>query len=184
VLSISVVLGALGFTLPKTWLSRRIKARQEKIINALPDMLDLLMVCVESGMSFDSALTRVAEQPEGRRSPLHQEVLRLNLEIRAGRPRHEALRALANRCGVRDVSAMVSVFIQTDRLGTSISSALRVYAENARVKRRHRAEERAYLAPVKMIFPMILFLMPAFMLVAMGPALLGLLASLRAMGAR
>ena len=178
----SIVLGIVGYSLlPRIWLRRRIAARQENIVNMLPEMLDLLMVCVDSGMSFDSALARVAEQPEVRRSPLHQEVRQMNLEIRAGRPRHEALRALADRCGVRDVSAMVSVFIQTDRLGTSISTALRVYADTARTKRRHRAEERAYLAPVKMIFPMVIFLMPAFMLVALAPSFISVLASLRAL---
>jgi tight adherence protein C len=172
---ISIGLAAVGFILPTLWLRRRIRARQEAIGNALPDVLDLLTVCVEGGMGFDAALARVAEQPEGRKSPLHQEILRMILEMRAGRQRQEALRALAERCGTRDIATMVSVFIQTDRLGTSMGKTLRVHADTSREQRRQRAEERAYLAPLKMLFPTALFLMPAFMLVAMGPPLLMIL---------
>lgn len=175
-----LVLGALlfaiaGFIAPELWLRRRAAARQGRIAGALPDTLDLLTVCVEAGMGFDAALARVAEQPEMARSPLHAEILRMNLEVRAGRPRPEALRAFAERCGVREVTTMVSIFIQTDRLGSSIAKTLRVHSETARVQRRHRAEEQAYLAPLKMIFPTILFMMPAFVLVAMGPSLLGIM---------
>jgi tight adherence protein C len=178
----SVMLGAAGFFLPSLWLHRRAKARQEDIVNALPDVLDLLTVCVEGGMSFDAALARVAEQPEAKNSPFHQELLRMIHEMRAGRPRQEALRALADRCGVQEVNAMVSVFIQTDRLGTSMGKTLRVHADSSRIERRHRAEARAYVAPLKMIFPTALFLMPAFMLVAMGPSLLKILAALNMAG--
>jgi len=178
----SVMLGAAGFFMPNLWLHYRAKARQEDVVNALPDVLDLLTVCVEGGMGFDAALARVAEQPEARNSALHQELLRMIHEMRAGRPRQEALRALADRCGVQEVSAMVSVFIQTDRLGTSMGKTLRVHADSSRIERRHRAEARAYVAPLKMIFPTALFLMPAFMLVAMGPSLLKILAALNLAG--
>jgi len=182
VLLYSVMLGAGGFFLPDLWVYRRAKSRGEAIVNALPDVLDLLTVCVESGMGFDAALARVTEQPETRKSPFHQEILRMILEMRAGRPRQEALRGLADRCGVQEVNAMVSVFIQTDRLGTSMGKTLRVHADSSRVERRHRAEERAYVAPLKMIFPTALFLMPAFMLVAMGPSLLKIMAALSRAG--
>ena len=178
----AVMLGAGGFLVPNLWLHRRAKARQESIVNALPEVLDLLTVCVEGGMSFDAALARVAEQPESRKSSLHQELLRMIHEMRAGRPRAEALRALSDRCGVQEVNAMVSVFIQTDRLGTSMGKTLRVHADSSRIERRHRAEERAYVAPLKMIFPTALFLMPAFMLVAMGPSLLKIMAVLNRAG--
>ncbi len=178
----SVMLGAAGFFIPNLWLHRRAKARQEDVTNALPDVLDLLTVCVEGGMGFDAALARVAEQPESRKSAFHQELVRMIHEMRAGRPRQEALRALADRCGVQEVNAMVSVFIQTDRLGTSMGKTLRVHADSSRVERRHRAEARAYVAPLKMIFPTALFLMPAFMLVAMGPSLLKILAALNRAG--
>lgn len=171
----SLLFAAAGFIVPELWLRRSAAARQERIAAALPDTLDLLTVCVEAGMGFDAALARVAEQSEMVRSPLHEEILRMNLEVRAGRPRQEALRALAERCGVRDVTTMVSVFIQTDRLGSSIARALRVHSETARVRRRHRAEEQAYLVPLKMIVPTIIFMMPAFVLVAMGPSLMAII---------
>jgi tight adherence protein C len=171
----SIILAGLGFLLPNLWLRRRIRFRQEAIGNALPDLLDLLTVCVEGGMGFDAALARVAEQPEARKSPLHQEIMRMILEMRAGRQRQEALRALADRCGTREIATMVSVFIQTDRLGTSMGKTLRVHADTSRVQRRQRAEERAQLAPLKMLFPTAIFLMPAFMLVAMGPPMLQIL---------
>jgi tight adherence protein C len=174
-LTVSLILAPAGFVLPDFWLRRRIRRRAEQIVNTLPDVLDLLMVCVEAGMGFDAAVARVAEQPEMRESPLHQEMLRMHMEVRAGRPRAEALRGFGERTGVLDVKAMVSAFIQTDRLGTPLGKTLRVHADAGRVRRRHRAEERAYLAPLKMIVPTVVFLMPSFMLVAMGPAFLKVL---------
>lgn len=180
-LLVSLACFAVGFLLPDFWLYNRIKERQRAILNALPDVLDLLMVCVEAGLGFDSAVARVAEQEELTRSPLHQELMRMHLEVRAGRPREEALRTLGERCGVQEVRSMVSAFIQSDRLGTPLGKTLRVHAESARIQRRHRAEERASLAPLKMIFPTVLFLMPAFFLVAMAPSLLGLIKSFRSL---
>jgi tight adherence protein C len=180
-LIVSVGLFAAGFLLPDFWLYNRIKERQRAILNMLPDVLDLLMVCVEAGLGFDSAVARVAEQEDLTRSPLHQELMRMHLEVRAGRPREETLRALGERCGVQEVRSMVSAFIQSDRLGTPLGKTLRVHAESARTQRRHRAEERASLAPLKMIFPTVLFLMPAFFLVAMAPSLLGLIKSFRSL---
>ncbi len=171
-LLIALLLGAIGFFAPNVWLGFRIQERQREIVNALPNVLDLLMVCVEAGMGFDAAVARVAEQAGRRRSPLHENLMLMHYETRAGRPREEALRGLADRTGVRDVKSIVSAFIQTDRLGTPLGRTLRVHAEAARVARRHRAEERAQLAPVKMIFPTVFFLMPSFFLVAMGPSVL------------
>ncbi len=181
-LAISLILAVVGFFLPDFWLHNRIKARQREIVHALPDVLDLLMVCVEAGMGFDAAVARVAEQPENRHSPLHQEMLRMHLEVRAGRPRAEALRAFGDRTGVDEIKAMVTAFVQTEKLGTPLGKTLRVHADSARVKRRHRAEERAHLAPLKMLFPTVFFLMPAFFLVTMAPSLLGLLRLLDALG--
>jgi len=180
-LIISLVCLAIGFMLPDFWLYNRIKERQRAIVNMLPDVLDLLMVCVEAGLGFDAAVARVAEQEELTRSPLHQELMRMHLEVRAGRPREEALRSLGERCGVQEVRSMVSAFVQSERLGTPLGKTLRVHAETARVQRRHRAEERASLAPLKMIFPTVLFLMPAFFLVAMAPSLIGLIKSFRSL---
>jgi tight adherence protein C len=178
----SVALAAAGFFLPDFWLRNRIAVRQRDIVNALPDVLDLLMVCVEAGMGFDAAVARVAEQPEIARSPLHQEMMRMHLEVRAGRPRDEALRAFAERTGVQEVKSMVGAFIQTEKLGTPLGKTLRIHADSARIQRRHRAEERAYLAPLKMIFPTVFFLMPAFFMVAMAPPLLGLIEVFRTLG--
>ncbi len=180
ILPISLILTVLGFFVPDLWLRGRIRARQREILHALPDTLDLLMVCVEAGMGFDAAVGRVAERPEGQRSPLLQEMLRMHLEIRVGRPREEALHAFGERTGVEEVKSIVAAFIQTERLGTSLGRTLRVHAESARVKRRHRAEELAHMAPLKMIFPTVVFLMPVFFLVTLAPALLRLLEALRA----
>jgi tight adherence protein C len=181
-LLMSVALGGLGFFLPDVWLSRTVRRRRENVVEALPDVLDLLMVCVEAGMGFDAAVARISNQP-GRQSPLHEELNRMHLEIRAGRPREEALRDLGERTNVEEVRRLVTAFIQADRLGTPLGKTLRVYAETARVERRHRAEARAYLAPLKMIFPTAIFLLPAFMLVAMAPSLLSLMKLFQSMGA-
>jgi tight adherence protein C len=174
-LMVSVVLAGIGFFIPDVWLSRRLRQRQMGIIHALPDVLDLLMVCVEGGLGFDAAVARIADRPDSVRNALHEELMRMHLEIRAGRPREEALRGIADRTGVEPVRRVVTAFIQAERLGTPLGKTLRVHAESARVERRHRAEERAYLAPLKMIFPTAIFLMPAFMLVAMGPSVVNLL---------
>ena len=183
-LPVSLILMVLGFLLPNVWLHSKIRARQRDVANALPDVLDLLMVCVEAGMAFNAAVARVAEQPEMRHSPLHQEMLRMHHEVRAGRPRQEALRALGERAGVRELMTVVGAFIQTEQLGTSLGKTLRIHADFARVQRRFRAEERAQLVPVKMLFPTVFFLLPAFFLVTLAPALLKLLETISAMGAR
>jgi tight adherence protein C len=171
-LPVSIILGGLGFFLPDVWLKLRTRQRQSAVTNALPDVLDMLMVCVEAGMGFDAAVARVAEQHGSKASPLHAELLRMHLEIRAGRPREEALRGLADRLGTEEMRSIVGSFIQTDRLGTPLGKTLRVQAEASRVQRRHRAETRAQMVPLLMLGPTILFLLPSFMLVAMAPSLL------------
>jgi len=180
-LAISLILAVIGFFLPDFWLHNRIKVRKREIVHALPDVLDMLMVCVEAGMGFDAAVARVAEQPEGRHSPLHQDMFRMHLEVRAGRPRAEALRAFGERTGTDEIKSMVTAFVQTEKLGTPLGKTLRVHADSARVQRRHRAEERAHLAPLKMLVPTVFFLMPAFFLVTMAPSLLGLMRLLKAL---
>jgi tight adherence protein C len=182
-LAVSLILAVIGFFLPDVFLRNRIKVRQREIVHALPDVLDLLMVCVEAGMGFDAAVARVAEQPETRNRPLYADLMRMHLEVRAGRPRTEALRALGERTGVLEVKTMVGAFIQTEKLGTPLGKTLRVHADSARVQRRHRAEELAHLAPLKMLFPTVFFLMPAFFLVTLAPSLLGLMKLLKAIGA-
>lgn len=181
VLLISFIFAVPGYMLPDLWLRWRIKARQRDVLHALPNVLDLLMVCIEAGMGFDSAVARVAERPESRLSPLHQEMLRMHLEVRAGRPREEAFRGLGERTGVPDLMALVGAFIQAEQLGTPLGKTLRIHAESARVQRRLRAEERAQLAPLKMIFPTVIFLFPVFFLVTFAPGLLGLMDVFKAM---
>ena len=182
VLPVSVVLGATAFFVPDLWLWGRIRGRRQAVQNALPDVLDLLMVCVEAGMGFDAAVARVAEQPEMRKSPLHQELLRMHLEVRAGRPREEAFRAFSARIDTEDVRSMVSAFIQTEKLGTSLGRTLRVQSDASRVQRRHRAETKAQLAPLMMLIPTVVLLMPAFMLVAMAPSLLKIFQIMNSVG--
>jgi tight adherence protein C len=180
-LPVSIILAGLGFFVPDLWLRMRTRTRQREITNALPDVLDMLMVCVEAGMGFDAAIARVAEQ-ETKGSPLHGEMMRMHLEVRAGRPREEALRAFADRIGTEEIRSIVGSFIQTDRLGTSLGKTLRVQAEASRVQRRHRAETKAQLAPAMMLLPTIIFLMPSFMMVAMAPSLLRILEILGTIG--
>ena len=177
-LPVSIFLALLGCFLPHFWLKMRIQARQRQVLHALPNVLDLLMVCIEAGLGFDAAVARVSERAEVRNSPLHQEMMRMHLEVRAGRPREEAMRGLGDRTGVDEVKALVSAFIQTERLGTSLGKTLRIHAESARVQRRLRAEERAHLAPLKMLFPTVVFLFPVFFLVTFAPAMLQLMAAL------
>ena len=178
-LPVSLFLGVLGCFLPDLWLRKRIKTRQLDILHALPNVLDLLMVCIEAGLGFDAAFLRVADRDEVRGSPLHQEMFRTHLEVRAGRPREEALRGLGERTGVEEVKALMGAFIQTERLGTSLGKTLRIHAESARVQRRVRAEEHAQLAPLKMLFPTVVFLFPVFFLVTFAQAMLKLLAALK-----
>ena len=175
VIQISVILAGFAFFAPDLWLRGKVRVRQRQVDHALPDVLDLLVVCVEAGMGFDSAVARVAEQAGMDGSPLHQELMRMHLEVRAGRPREEALRSLAERLHTPDIRSLVSAFIQTEKLGTSLGRTLRVQSDASRVQRRHRAERKAQLAPLMMLMPTVIFLMPAFMLVAMAPPMLKML---------
>jgi tight adherence protein C len=183
VLLISAILAIIGFLLPDYWLMRKIKERQRLVQNALPDVLDLLVVCVEAGMGLDAAIAKVTSPDLVEvDTPLHRELRRVHLEFRAGRPRGEALHALGERTGVDDVRKIVAAFVQTEKLGTSMADSLRIHADAARVQRRLRAERAAYLAPLKMLPITVVFLFPPF-LIAM--ALPPLLATVTAMfGAR
>lgn len=168
----------LGWVIPGWYVGRRAKARQHEIQNALADALDLLVVCVEAGLGLNQALLRVALEV-GHISPvLAEELGHTNLQIRAGTPRHEALRDLGMRTGVQDVEALVTMMIQTERFGTSIAHALRVHADTLREKRRQRAEERAAKTAVKMIFPLAFCIFPSMFIVILGPAFLSILESL------
>lgn len=172
---------AAGLFLPHRWLLWRIKQRQEEISAALPDALDLMVVCVEAGLGLDATIQRLANEQQFTRAALSEELQIVSQEVRAGRSRSEALLAFKERVGLIDLSALIVVLIQADRMGTSIARALRVHAESVRTKRRQKAEERAAKMPVKMIFPLVLLIAPAMLLVILGPAYITLFKALGAM---
>ena len=162
----------VGFQLPAFVLGRLIKARQKTITNGLPDVLDLLIVCLEAGSSLDQALLKASEELSITWPALAEELKILLSETRAGKPRLEAFRNFADRTGVDDVRSLVAMLIQTDRFGTSVAQALRTHAESSRTKRRQRAEERAAKIGVKLVFPLVFLLFPAFFVVTLGPAVI------------
>jgi tight adherence protein C len=172
--TIGLTLVAVGYGLfiPSFLLSRRISNRQGKITRALPDALDLMVVCVEAGLGLNAALHRVGREMELVEPALSEELAITNREIRAGKPRDEALRNLGDRTGVDDLKSLVAMLVQTDRFGTSIADSLRVFADSMRTKRRQRAEEMVAKAAIKLIFPLLLFIFPALLIVLMGPALI------------
>jgi tight adherence protein C len=169
---VEAILSALiGFYLPDLWLRIRIGKRREAIFKGLPDALDMLVVCVEAGMGLDAALSRVGEEMQLTHKVLSDELNHVTLELRAGKHRQEALRNLAQRTDLEDLASLVSLLIQTDKFGTSISQSLRVYSDTMRTKRFQRAEEIAAKIGVKMSFPLILFIFPSLFVVILGPAL-------------
>ncbi len=171
----SAVAGGLGFyVLPTLWLSSRIRTRQTEIVKALPDALDLLTISVEAGLGFDLALSKVAEKWENELSQAFNRVIQ---EIGMGKLRREALRDMADRMDVSDVSSFVAAIIQADQLGVSIAKVLRIQSEQMRIRRRQRAEEKAHQAPVKMLFPMVFLIFPALFIVLLGPAVLVVMGS-------
>jgi tight adherence protein C len=171
----TLVAGGLGFyVLPTLWLSSQISRRQTEIVKALPDALDLLTISVEAGLGFDAAMSKVAEKWDNELSLAFNRVIQ---EIQMGKLRREALRDMADRMDVPDVSSFVAAIIQADQLGVSIAKVLRIQSEQMRIRRRQRAEEKAHQAPVKMLFPMVFLIFPAILIVLLGPALLVLMNS-------
>ena len=158
----------MGYTLPGIWLSQKIRKRKKEIQKTLPDAIDLLTISVEAGLGFDQALQRVAEKWD---NALSQEFGRMLQEVRIGKPRREAIREVANRCGVDDLRVFISSVIQADQLGVSITTVLRVQSQQMRVRRRQRAEEQAQKAPIKMIFAMVFLIFPAMYVIILGPAI-------------
>lgn len=170
---ITVLWGVVaGWFLPGFIVSMRVSARQKEIQLALPDALDLLVICVEAGLGLNQALIRVAKEIRHVSSLLSEELGITNFQIRAGIPREEALHNLADRTGVADLRTLVTTMIQTERFGTSIAHSLRVHAETLRTKRRQRAEEAAAKTTIKMIFPLALCVFPALFVVVLGPAMI------------
>jgi tight adherence protein C len=182
---IPVVALGIGYLIPDILLTWRVKARQNLLRRGLPDALDLLVICVEAGLGLDQALMKVAQDMRIAHRELSDELQLVNLEMRVGKTRIEALRELARRTGLEDVKALVAMLIQTERFGTSIAQSLRVFSDDMRVKRRQRAEEMSAKTTVKMVPPLVFFIFPALMVVILGPAILMLMSQLMpAMGGR
>ena len=161
-----------GYLAPDMWLSRKVRKRQNTLRKALPDALDLLVVCIEAGLGLDQAFMRVSQELRITHPELCGELDLVNAQIRVGRTRIDAMRELASRTGVDDIKALVAMLIQTDRFGTSVSQSLRVHADDMRMKRRQRAEEAAAKTPVKMVPPLVFFIFPALVVVILGPAVI------------
>jgi len=161
---------ALGYLLPNMALGRMAGRRQHRIRLSLPDALDLLVVSVEAGLGLDQAIQRVGQELALAHPELSSELRLINLELRAGKPRSEALRNLAERTGVDDLTSLTAMLIQTDRFGTSVARSLRVHSDTLRTKRRQRAEEAAAKTGVKMVFPLVICIFPAIWVVTIGPA--------------
>ena len=161
---------AFGYLLPSMALGRMAKKRQHRIRLSLADALDLLVVSVEAGLGLDQAIQRVGDELAFAHPELSEELRLINLELRAGKGRSEALRNLAERTGVDDLSSLAAMLIQTDKFGTSVARSLRVHSETLRTKRRQRAEEAAAKTGVKMVFPLVFCIFPAIWVVTIGPA--------------
>jgi len=182
VLLVSVT--AFGFFLPRFALKRKIQARQQRIKLALPDALDLTVICVEAGLALDQAVMRVGQDLHHAHPDLSEEFHFVNLEMRAGKPRAEALRNLVDRTGVDDIRSLVGTLIQTDRFGTSVAQALRVHSDSLRTERRQRAEEQAAKTTIKMVIPLVLFVLPSIIFVTLGPAIIQLVRTLKPVSGR
>jgi tight adherence protein C len=178
VFMIPLIAVALGYLFPDMFLTWRVNARQLKLRRGLPDGLDLLVICVESGLGLDQALMKVAQELRITHPELSEELQLVNLEMRIGKTRIDALRELARRTGLEDIKSLVAMLVQTDRFGTSVAQSLRVFSDDLRVKRRQRAEEMSAKTSVKMVPPLIFFIFPALMVVILGPAVLTLLRQL------
>jgi tight adherence protein C len=163
---------AIGWIVPPFYIRRRVLNRQKEVQRALPDALDMLVVCVEAGLGLNQALVRVADEIYHVSPLLSEQIIMVNLEVRAGTAREEALRKLAERTGIPDVSSLVAMLVQTDRFGTSVANALRVQAASLRTKRRQRAEEAAAKTAIKLVFPLVLCVFPALFVVILGPAMI------------
>jgi tight adherence protein C len=168
-LGMTVLVLVIGYAFPKTWLKGKVKAKQKVVIKALPDALDLITTCVEAGLGLDAALQRVAEKSEG---PLAEELQKMLRDVSMGKLRREAMTELSDRVGVEELSSFILAIIQAEQLGVGIAQVLRVQSDQLRTKRRQRAERQAQEAPIKMIFPLVLFIFPAFLAVILGPAVI------------
>jgi tight adherence protein C len=175
---VPVVAFGFGYLLPDMWLTWRVRARQARLRKALPDALDLLVICVEAGLGLDQALMKVSQDMRIAHPELSEELQLVNLEMRIGKTRIDAMRELARRTGLDDIKSLVAMLIQTERFGTSIAQSLRVYSDDMRIKRRQRAEEMSAKTSVKMVPPLVFFIFPALMVVILGPAIITIMRQL------
>jgi tight adherence protein C len=173
-LGLSVLFAALGFFFPDLWLRSRVSRRQKGIFRAMPDALDLLTICVEAGLGFDSAMAKVHEKWE---NDLALEFGRVIQEIRLGKLRRDAMRDMADRLQVTELTSFVAAIIQSEQLGVSMAKVLRIQSDQMRVRRRQMAEEEAHKLPIKMIFPIALLIFPSIMVILLGPAAASLMGS-------
>jgi tight adherence protein C len=165
----------LGYMLPEMWLLWKIKKRQRRLRLALPDGLDLLVICVEVGLGLDQSLLRVAQELRIVHPELSEELQMVNLEMRVGKTRLDALRELSRRTGLDELKSLVAMLIQTERFGTSIAQSLRVFSDELRTRRRQQAEEMSAKTTVKMVPPLVFFVFPALLVVILGPAIITLM---------
>jgi tight adherence protein C len=179
VLFYALVLAAAGYLLPDIWLTFRFRARKEIIRRSLPDMMDLLVICVDAGLGIDQAMMRVVDELAMSHEEIQQELYRIQLEQRAGSPRLEAWKRFAGRVEIDEINAFVSMLSQTDRFGTPIARALGRFAEDLRAKRRQRAEEAAAKTKVKIVFPLVFFIFPCLFIVLLAPAIMGIMGVLK-----
>ncbi len=164
----TAIVGVLGFFFPDIWIKDEARKRQKAIRKVLPDTIDVLGISVEAGLGFDMAITRICQKSS---NPLTAELDKYLTEIRLGKGRREALRQIQSRTGVEDLNSFIGAVIQADQLGVSIAKILRMQSEQLRMKRRQRAEQKAQQAPLKMLFPMILFIFPSVFVVILGPSI-------------
>lgn len=178
----TMALAAAGFFAPSYIVKRRIETRKTEITNAFPDAMDMILVCIEGGQSLDQAMARVGEEMKKSAGPLAEEFQLVSHEFRAGKDRVQVLRDFAERCAVNDISAFVTVLIQSSAFGTSIAQALRVYAAEMRDKRLTRAEEKANVLPTKLTLGTMFFTVPPLILILVGPSLIMILRALGGLG--
>jgi tight adherence protein C len=174
VLLLVIVFGMVGFFFPRLWLGSRINRRQKSVRRALPDALDLLTICVEAGLGFDSAMQKVTEKWQTELSLAFARVLR---EVQLGKLRRDALRDMADKVGISELTSFVAAVIQSEQLGVSLAKVLRIQADQMRIRRRQHAEEEAHKAPIKMLIPMTLLIFPSLVIVLLTPAAIRLFQS-------
>ena len=177
-MTFAIMLGLLGFLMPNIWLSRRIRKRQVAIEQSLPDSIDFLIICVEAGQGLDQAMARVEQEMEYSDPVFSRELHIMDIELRTGKSRADALRNLYARSGVEDLKSFAAMLIQADRYGVSMADSLRVFSESMRTKRRLAAEEAAAKTTLKIAFPLVLFIFPALLLIILAPAIIQVMGGL------